>query len=299
MPDFIPLVPFLPGARPSDSPHYNLQDLIDELARRRATSAPTPSEPPAEPLPDLPPLPLSPIAPSVPLLPTLSAESALVSHLPYVLAQSSQRGRHSREAQALAADFSQAYGAPLRMRKAKRMARRKRTMRAQTDVFTPIDPRSLPVPTTVPSPDDFNRSIEEEGRRRATDEEVRQRARERGALNVPNRPPPTRAPARGARGVGVGAIFDPFQLATDFGAVIGEEAGNALYGRTAEEQAEADRIERELRRREAEIDKRLDEPLGTIPPYMRPPSTPEGIGAYRAPKPFNSPGVLRPVPQSV
>src|SRR5262245_1640408 len=301
MPDFsfpIPL-PF-PGG-PGDT-HIPLNDLIDELLRRRATSTPTPASPPAEPTPDLPTLPQPTPVPSVQSLPTVSAESALLAQLPYSFAEVRQRSRSTRESRSLAASFAQAYGVPLNMRRARRMARNRRTMRAQEeDIFVPnapppgaIDPRRLPVPSSVPSPDDFQRAIDEEARRRATDEDVREAARNR-------RRGPTTPRGRVSRGgrvrPGVGMIFDPFEIAEDIGASIGEAVGGAIYEQTPEEAAEAARIEREVRERTAELDRRLDEPLGPIPHRRAPPATPRGIEAYGEVQKRAAGREMLPIPQ--
>lgn len=296
MPDWVFPFPFpVPGGG-GDGPAYpGIGPLVDEFLRRyprpAPASPPAEAEPPAS--PGLPlPLPSLP-EPSVPPLPTLTADILLSTPAPATQALLLRGRRSSREAEGLVAREDEAYGRRrVKLRKARRMARRRSTMRAQEDVFTPIDPRSLPVPQSVPSPKDFQDAIDNEARQRATDEDVRRRARERGATPAPNRAPPR---TRGGRGrVGVGAIFDPFSIAEDFGIVAGEEAGEALYGRTPEEEAEAARLERELRERTAELDRQMGD-IGTIPRRRAPPATPRGIEAYGAVSGFPK-GIVRPFP---
>lgn len=256
MPDFIfPFLPIVPGG-PGDNAYPGIDNLVDEFLRRR-TPPPTPA-PPSEPAsppsadPAPPPLPLpEQIAQPLPTLPDATSYASLA-----LLAQATRPNRRPRlkgDAEALERSFEQAYGfSGLNMRRAKRMARKRRTMRAQNDVFTPIDPRSLPVPVgQAMTPGEMQDAIDNEARQRATDEDVRRRARERGATNVPNRAPPTRRPrvGRTARGVGVGVGVGVEQGIESIGTGLGGVIGERIYGRTAAEDAEARRQERELEER--------------------------------------------------
>lgn len=183
------------------------------------------------------------------------------------------------------------------------MARNRRTMRAQTEIGEATVPRdrALVPLDRAQTPQEMQRAVEAEGRDRA--EELRrlraeeEALRKRPAQTVPNAAPPdTRR--RGGR---LTPIFDPFSLATDVGTIIGEIAGQALgeakYGRTPEEEAEADRIEREVRERTRALDRQLDEPLGPIPKRMAPPATPRGIEAYDTVESARRSRVMLPIPQ--
>jgi len=133
------------------------------------------------------------------------------------------------------------------------MARNKRTMRAQ-ELELEIPRNQLPVPVgRAQTPQEMQDAIDREARARQTDEDVRRRARERGATSVPNAAPPDRAARRGGR---LTPIFDPFALAEDIGTAIGEEAGAIFgerkYGQTDAERAAAAKAEAELRRRRLE-----------------------------------------------
>ena len=141
------------------------------------------------------------------------------------------------------------------------MARDTRTMRAQ-EIETQIPRNRMPVPTDrAMTPQEMQDAINREGRNRA-EELRRMRAEEealrrRPAQTIPNAAPPD-TPRRGGR---LTPIFDPFRIAEDIGATIGEVAGEVVgedrYGQTADEIAAAAAREKELAERLA----REGEPL--------------------------------------
>lgn len=279
MPDFIPFLPFFPGGGGGGEDTYpGIGPLIDELLRRRQLAQPAP------PSPDQPTPPEPEPTPTVPPLPIASAEFALVAQLPYAFAQASRASPKTSESRSLAASFAQAYGnVPLRMRRAKKMARNKRTMRAQEDVFTPIDPRSLPVPVDrAQTPQEFDRAIRDRG---AELERLKreQDAARRPAQTLPNEPPP-RTRSRGGR---LTPIFDPFSLTEDVGTIIGDIAGEligeAKYGQTTAEQDEAARIKKEL-------DERMRRETAPFPDeILGPGGVPTGEVKFKIPPKF--PGI--------
>lgn len=182
------------------------------------------------------------------------------------------------------------------------MARNKRTMRAQEPDLenlrrqAGIDPRNLPVPREqVITQEDYNRAI---------DDEVRRRARERGATDVPNAPPPSRRRVR--TGVGVGAIFDPFALAEDFGAIAGEAVGEAANRVPEDEQRRREAAERELARRQRENAAPFPDeilrngvPTGEVVFRIPPKLTPRGdpVGGMMRPPVFNPAPPAPPAPR--
>jgi len=309
---------WIPFIRPRDRDDDRRARLMEELCRNTPPGpfrdkvcgpSPAPSAPPpapeSPPSIDLPPTLLEPPAPVALPPPTLADASSLASFALLAQAQSPiRRPNQSGDGGTIGRSFAQAYGyGSVRLRKARRMARNRRTMRAQTEIpeaTVPRDRALVPL-DRAQTPQEMQRAVESEGRDRA--EELRrlraeeEALRKRPAQTVPNAAPPdTRR--RGGR---LTPIFDPFSLATDVGTIIGEIAGQALgeakYGRTPEEEAEADRIEREVRDRTRELDRRLDEPLGPIPKRMAPPATPRGIEAYDTVEAARRSRVMLPIPQ--
>lgn len=314
MPDFsFPFPIPLPGGSPRNSYRITCADgrtieldykpSFSDWQSVQALCAPPQSPQPSLPTPDLPTIPLPGPAPTVQSPPTVSAESALVAQLPYAFAESSRANRSTAESRSQAANFAQAYGYAFSRRKARKMARNKRTMRAQNEIGTPIDPRTLPVPVgRAQTPQEMQRAIDSEARDRAA--ELRRLKQEQDALRrAPAQKLPNEAPPRARRGTRLTPIFDPFSLATDVGTIIGDIAGEligeAKYGQTPEEAAEAKRIEDELRRRERELDEVLDAPLPAIPKRLAPPATERGMRAYGEVEQRARGRVLLPIPPTV
>lgn len=272
--DFRIPFPFWPSPGPSDprprnerwetpdgQPIPDLRDYLNDLFAPPSDA--TPSEPLAPPSTDLPPLPQVPLTPISlpPPTPEAAALSAFPAHLVPVQALIRRR-RPTGAAGSLERSFSQAYGVPLDMKRARKMARDKRTMRAQ-EIETQIPRNRMPVPTDrAMTPQEMQDAINREGRNRA-EELRRMRAEEealrrRPAQTIPNAAPPDTPRGRGGR---LTPIFDPFRIAEDIGATIGEVAGEVVgedrYGQTADEIAAAAAREKELAERLA----REGEPL--------------------------------------
>lgn len=215
-------------------PHTPLADVVAELLAIRAAraSSPLPSEPTSPPSVDLGPLPPISPGPVSPELPILTGGSFPSYAAPTVQALLAHQGHSSRESEALRRREAETYGR-LRLGKARRMARRRRTMRVQDDSIPPVtfrngvptvNPQHLPVPYgTVPTQQDYERAMTDEGVRRAAQE--REAARRQ-------QPAPSRRSRRGGRyGVGVGV--DAGGLLDRLGTVLGEGIG-AIVGGPAE-----------------------------------------------------------------